>query len=161
MGPLHSTITKPHTDTTTDKNNNTCTAGRMCNGASRICVTVMTTIAAFAPLLFIKGQIGDFMRVLPIVVLAALTVSLMEALVILPAHLAHIKTGPKVTNLTGWRRVLRRLAEAPDRLMQGKLVDFYERLLRVALKWRYITLSLAFSTVVLSSWLPFPAPTPH
>ncbi|HAA51043.1 MAG TPA: hypothetical protein DCE43_15105 [Planctomycetaceae bacterium] len=115
-----------------------------------VCVTVMTTIAAFAPLLFINGQIGDFMRVLPIVVLAALTVSLMEALVILPAHLAHIKTGPKITNLTGWRRVLRRLAEAPDRLMQGKLVDFYERLLRIALRWRYITLSLAFSTVVLS-----------
>jgi len=115
-----------------------------------VCVTIMTTIAAFAPLLFIRGQIGDFMRVLPIVVLAALTVSLMEALVILPAHLSHIKTTPKALGLTGWRRVLRSLTSAPDRMMRGRLLDFYERLLRVALKWRYITLSLAFSTVVLS-----------
>jgi multidrug efflux pump subunit AcrB len=110
----------------------------------------MTTIAAFAPLLFIQGQIGDFMRVLPIVVLAALSVSLMEALVILPAHLSHIKIAPKRAELRGWRRVLGSLAAAPDRMMRGRLQDVYERLLRVALRWRYITLTLAFSTVVLS-----------
>ena len=115
-----------------------------------VCVTIMTTIAAFTPLLFIRGQIGAFMRVLPIVVLAALTVSLMEALVILPAHLAHIKTTPKGGDLKGWRRVLRSLTSAPDRMMRGRLQDLYERLLRVALRWRYITLTLAFSTVVLS-----------
>ena len=116
-----------------------------------VCVTIMTTIAAFAPLLFIQGQIGDFMRVLPIVVLAALTVSLVEALVILPAHLSHIKTtSPSATKLSGWRRVLKSVAASPDQLMRGRLQDFYERLLRVALKWRYVTLALAFSTVVAS-----------
>ncbi len=52
-----------------------------------VTVAILTTIGAFAPLLFIKGQIGDFMGVLPIVVLSALTVSLVEALLILPAHL--------------------------------------------------------------------------
>ncbi|MFP6702657.1 MAG: efflux RND transporter permease subunit [Planctomycetaceae bacterium] len=115
-----------------------------------VCVTIMTTIAAFTPLLFIRGQIGDFMRVLPIVVLAALTVSLMEALVILPAHLAHIKISPKNDQATGWRRWLKSLATAPDRMMRGRLLDWYARLLRVALTWRYITLTLAVSTVVLS-----------
>jgi len=115
-----------------------------------VCVTIMTTIAAFAPLLFIRGQIGDFMRVLPIVVLAALSVSLMEALVILPAHLSHIKLSPQGSELGGWRRLLRSLAAAPDRMMRGRLQDAYERLLRVALKWRYVTLTFAFSTVVLS-----------
>ncbi len=115
-----------------------------------VCVTIMTTIAAFTPLLFIRGQIGDFMRVLPIVVLAALTVSLMEALVILPAHLAHIKISPKNDQATGWRRWLKSLATAPDRMMRGRLLDWYARLLRVALTWRYVTLTLAVSTVVLS-----------
>ena len=47
-----------------------------------------TTIAAFVPLLFIEGRIGDFMSVLPIVVMCALAVSLVEALSILPSHLA-------------------------------------------------------------------------
>ena len=114
------------------------------------CGTILTTIAAFAPLLFIRGQIGDFMRVLPIVVLAALIVSLMEALVILPAHLAHIKQSPPAEGLVGWRRRIRSLAEAPDRLMRGQLQDWYESLLRVALRWRYVTLTLAFTLVVLS-----------
>ncbi len=55
-----------------------------------VTVAILTTIGAFAPLLFITGQIGDFMGVLPMVVLCALSVSLCEALVILPAHLSHI-----------------------------------------------------------------------
>ncbi|MCH7527811.1 MAG: efflux RND transporter permease subunit, partial [Planctomycetes bacterium] len=50
--------------------------------------TIITTIVAFAPLLFIKGVIGDFMGVLPVIVMCALIVSLFECLSILPAHLA-------------------------------------------------------------------------
>ena len=62
-----------------------------------VIVAVLTTIAAFAPMLFIKGTIGDFMGELPIVVMAALGVSLIEALIILPTHLRHLPTpeGPR------------------------------------------------------------------
>ncbi len=49
---------------------------------------VATTIAAFSPLLLIPGAIGVFLGVIPQVVIFALLVSLLEALVILPSHMA-------------------------------------------------------------------------
>lgn len=53
-----------------------------------VVIAVATTIGAFFPLMFIEGRIGDFMGVLPIVVMSALGISLVEALMILPCHLA-------------------------------------------------------------------------
>lgn len=50
---------------------------------------VLTTIAAFLPLLFLPGLLGDFMRVVPIVVVIALLFSLVEAYWLLPAHIVH------------------------------------------------------------------------
>jgi HAE1 family hydrophobic/amphiphilic exporter-1 len=54
-----------------------------------VVATVLTTICAFLPLGLIDGEIGDFLRVLPIVVACALLVSLIEGLFILPSHMAH------------------------------------------------------------------------
>ncbi len=50
---------------------------------------VATNIIAFLPLLFVPGETGQFFYVLPAVVIAVFTVSLIECLLILPAHLAH------------------------------------------------------------------------
>ena len=47
---------------------------------------VMTTMAAFLPLMLLPGILGDFMRVIPMVVTIALAISLLEAFWILPAH---------------------------------------------------------------------------
>ena len=51
---------------------------------------VLTSIAAFIPLLFIPGGIGDIWRALPIIVIGMLVISLVESLFILPAHLSHL-----------------------------------------------------------------------
>ncbi len=53
-----------------------------------VLATVATTISAFVPLLMMTGILGKFMRVIPIVVSLVLVMSLLEALVILPSHLA-------------------------------------------------------------------------
>ncbi len=53
-----------------------------------VVIAVLTTICAFVPLTMIKGRIGDFIRILPIVASAALLISLVEALWLLPSHLA-------------------------------------------------------------------------
>ncbi|NQT94906.1 MAG: efflux RND transporter permease subunit [Candidatus Omnitrophica bacterium] len=53
-----------------------------------ITTAVITTIAAFSPLLFMTGIIGKFIRNIPTVVIIALLASLGEALIILPSHLA-------------------------------------------------------------------------
>jgi len=48
-----------------------------------------TTVMIFASLLLMKGDLGQIMRVLPIVLISVLTVSLIEAFLILPRHLLH------------------------------------------------------------------------
>ena len=51
-----------------------------------VTTSVMTTMAAFLPLMLMPGILGDFMRVIPMVVTLALAVSLLEAYWMLPAH---------------------------------------------------------------------------
>jgi hydrophobic/amphiphilic exporter-1 (mainly G- bacteria), HAE1 family len=53
---------------------------------------VATTIVAFAPMLFVAGVMGKMFKIFPLAIIAVLTVSLVEVFVILPAHLAHMKT---------------------------------------------------------------------
>lgn len=54
-----------------------------------VIVGVITTIGAFFPLLVAEGGFSEISRQIPIVVIATLTVSLIEAFFILPSHLAH------------------------------------------------------------------------
>ena len=62
-------------------------------GAQRVfwpvVVGVATTLLAFSPLLFTYGVLGQFLSVFPIVAFLVLGVSLLEAFLILPSHLAH------------------------------------------------------------------------
>jgi len=53
-----------------------------------VTASVLTTIAAFMPLMLLPGIIGDFMFVIPFVVTAALLVSLLEAYWMLPVHIS-------------------------------------------------------------------------
>ncbi len=53
-----------------------------------VIATVSTTIAAFIPMLMMTGIMGKFIRVIPLVVSLVLLTSLVEALFILPSHLA-------------------------------------------------------------------------
>ncbi len=65
------------------------------NGTTEVIVpvagTILTTIAAFAPLLFMSGIMGKFMWALPAVVSVALFFSWAESMIILPAHILDIE----------------------------------------------------------------------
>ncbi len=54
-----------------------------------VMASMLTTVAVFMPLLYMAGEIGKVMRVMPLGVITALTVSLVEAFFILPNHLRH------------------------------------------------------------------------
>jgi multidrug efflux pump subunit AcrB len=54
--------------------------------AAPVVASVLTTMAAFLPLMLLPGILGDFMRVIPMVVTIALAVSLIEAFWMLPSH---------------------------------------------------------------------------
>ncbi|WP_420635483.1 efflux RND transporter permease subunit [Candidatus Palauibacter sp.] len=51
---------------------------------------VLTTVAAFTPLLIVPGSMGKFLYVIPAIVIAVLLLSLVEGLFILPYHLSHL-----------------------------------------------------------------------
>lgn len=57
--------------------------------ATPVVTAVMTTMAAFLPLLLTPGLLGKFMFMIPLVVTVALAISLIEALWMLPAHIAN------------------------------------------------------------------------
>ena len=107
---------------------------------------VLTTAAAFLPLLFVSGGFGQMFQVVPLVVLPCLLFSLLESLGILPAHLAH---GRRRDRAGPWRRFQQRIA--------GGLLWFvrkgYEPALEAALRWRYVTAAIGLSTLVLSGGL--------
>ncbi len=53
--------------------------------------TILTTIIVFLPMAFMTGIMGKIMRIMPIVVMLLLFASLIEALILLPSHVAHLK----------------------------------------------------------------------
>lgn len=58
--------------------------------ASPVFATVMTTVFAFLPVVYMEGVMGQFLKVIPITVIFILLFSLFEALLILPSHCAEI-----------------------------------------------------------------------
>ena len=118
-------------------------------GVREICrpviFAVLTTVAAFLPLLFVPGLAGDMFGVIPLVVVPCLLFSLLESLGILPAHLAH----PRRRAGGSWFRFQQRVA--------GGLVwvarSVYEPLLDVALRWRYVTAAIGLATLMLAGAL--------
>ncbi|HGG59466.1 MAG TPA: efflux RND transporter permease subunit [Gammaproteobacteria bacterium] len=59
--------------------------------AAPVTSAVLTTIAAFLPLMLLPGILGEFMKVIPIVVTTALAISLVEAFWMLPVHVQAIR----------------------------------------------------------------------
>ena len=63
----------------------------------------LTTCAIFGGMAFISGDIGQVLKVIPMVLLLTLSVSLIEAFLILPNHLVHSLHKHKETNETGFK----------------------------------------------------------
>ena len=106
-----------------------------------VVTAVSTTIAAFAPLLFMTGIIGKFIRGIPTVLIVALAASLGEALIILPSHLADfIKVKLDADGNP--------IALAKELVWFKKLVAFYTRILNAAIRRKYWVIS-GFAVVLV------------
>lgn len=108
--------------------------------------TILTTIVAFLPVMFMPGTTGLFWWPLPAVVITVLIISLVEALFILPAHLAHSKAPDKKEKTNWLSRVQNNVAGALDRFIQ----KVYKPLLIKSLKHRYLTLVCAISLLTIT-----------
>ena len=115
--------------------------------------SVLTTMAAFAPLLIGSGMMGKFMRNIPIVVCLVLAGSLLESLFVLPAHLARSRLRP-----LGQGKRREKLAA---RWLRAFVAGPYRRLLDFCLRWRYATVALGLGLLLFSvgvftgGWLKF------
>ena len=101
--------------------------------------SVLTTIAAFTPLLLGSGQMGKFMRNIPVVVNTVLFISLLEALFILPCHLFSTLKKKKFSE----PRLI-------PRLLQKFITGPYAKTLKFCLNFRYITLTISLVILLLS-----------
>lgn len=113
--------------------------------AGPVVFSIVTNIVAFIPLLFIPGTTGKFWWPLPAVVIVVLSVSLLEALFILPAHLAH--SSPNTVSAAGhqvhlWQRAF---AKRFNRFVER----YYHAFLDIVLRYRYVTLCLAVALLVI------------
>ncbi len=102
-----------------------------------VTAAVLTTMAAFLPLMLLPGILGQFMRVIPLVVTIALAISLIEAYWMLPAHIhgANIRFD-KPGRVQRWRenflhrlrlgyvRILTRAMRIPKTLLSAMVLLF-------------------------------------
>lgn len=102
----------------------------------------VTSALLFGSLLFMKGDIGQVMGVLPVVLLSVLTFSLLEAFLVLPHHLKHSLEHSHEKEKAKWRQVF------DSNFL--KLRDLFTSFARVAISYRYITVGTAFALLVLS-----------
>ncbi|WP_035387015.1 efflux RND transporter permease subunit [Ferrimonas senticii] len=98
---------------------------------------VLTTIAAFIPMLIITGFLGVVGKAIALVVILCLGFSLVESKLILPAHLAHM-TPPKPGQ--GWGPWVR-FKEAFNRGVQRVIHHGYKPMIGTMMDWRYSVLT--------------------
>jgi len=116
-----------------------------------VVAAVVTTVVAFVPLLYVGGIMGKFISILPVVVIACLLVSLIECLILLPAHLSDLPE-PHDPNRQ-CNPVSRGLDCLHDRISFGLewfVVRIYRPFLDLALRWRYVCLSSALAVLLLT-----------
>ena len=120
---------------------------------------ILTTILAFSIFLFLDGRIGEFFGEVSVVVILTLVVSLVEALIILPAHLAHSKALKKQNNtpkegVAGvFQKVfskLRYINMFGDKIMTWLRDKLYSPVLRFALKYKFLTFSFFIVFLILT-----------
>jgi multidrug efflux pump subunit AcrB len=110
---------------------------------------ILTTVAAFAPMLMVEGVMGKIMAVIPLVVIPCLAFSLIESKLILPAHLAHTTYGDDGSRPGVVQRAHNRVGDG----LQWFIQRVYRPSLAFALRWRYLTVATAAATVILTAGL--------
>ncbi|MEE8551320.1 MAG: efflux RND transporter permease subunit, partial [Gemmatimonadota bacterium] len=116
-----------------------------------VSISIATTIVAFIPYFYFYGVLGKYVWQVAAVVIISLVFSLLEALIILPAHLAHSKAlqdRPKTHSF------LSRLRERTDHAVAFMRDGIYARALKFALvnRWAVSAVMLAVILVTVGAF---------
>ena len=102
----------------------------------------LTSAFLFGSLLLMKGDLGQVLGVLPVVLLSVLTISLIEAFLVLPHHLKHTLTHQREKAPAKWREQF----EARFQRLTHKVGNAAH----FAIKYRYLTVSIALAMLIFS-----------
>ena len=111
--------------------------------APGVIASYLTTICVFGSLMFLHGTIGNLLKVLPVILIATLSVSLVEAFLILPHHLAHAGKDHATRELSPFRKHFEERLEWVRQRIVGRLVD-------KAVQWRYLSIGLMVGFFLLT-----------
>ena len=98
-----------------------------------VITTVLTTIAAFIPMLFMSGILGKFIVSIPIVVIMLLVFSLLESFIILPSHVVHFAR-PDI--------------KFKERRWLVAMEEIYARILNKSIRYKKSTVAVSFLILV-------------
>ena len=108
---------------------------------------VLTTIAAFLPLIMVEGRMAGFFAPIGWVVIFALVCSIIESQFILPSHLAHRTRSEPTTGMSAsWSRFQGRLAG----WLQNVAANHYMPFVHKVLRWRYVSASICLGVLILA-----------
>lgn len=106
---------------------------------------VLTNMVAFVPMFFVPGILGKIFKQIPVVVISVFVISLIECFFILPAHVGHQR--PLQKGFFGW------IYARQQRFSHGfvrLVVHRYGPMLELALRWRYVTMSLGIAILLIA-----------
>ena len=111
---------------------------------------VLTTVAAFLPILLIEGRMGPFFSVIGWVVIICLLFSIIESQLILPSHLAHRRTEGYLFSETrlvkGWIKFQGKFASSLEWFAE----NMYRPSLVKSLEWRWVTWAIATGVLLMA-----------
>ena len=118
--------------------------------AAPVIFGVLTTVAAFMPMILSPGPTGQMFGTIGLVVTFCLFFSLIESQLVLPSHLAHHMSAVERPARPGsigdrWKRLQTLTSESLTKLARA----YYRPALGVALEWRYATVASAISLLLV------------
>ncbi|MEQ8746694.1 efflux RND transporter permease subunit [Pyruvatibacter sp.] len=105
-----------------------------------VLAAILTTVAAFAPILLIGDVIGQMLSAMPLVVMAVMVASLVECFLVLPGHMRHaLEGGMEQSRFHTW--------------FNGHFARFrdgvFKRIVTASFDQRYTTVSIALAALIL------------
>jgi multidrug efflux pump subunit AcrB len=141
------------------------TLDNVVKGARKVAVPatfgVLTTIAAFTPMLFVGGIVGPFFEAMSMVVVLCLVFSLIESKLILPAHLVRAKLDPvdeddlfhpqhKVSLLQKIPRFFLKIQRHVQHGLRSLIYDYYRPAIEKVIDHRGITVTVFASVLIMT-----------
>ncbi len=118
------------------------------SGAQEVAIPVtfgvLTTVAAFVPLLMIEGTRGKIFAQIPMIVIPVLLFSLVETKLVLPAHMKHLNFH-KDTRPNFFARIQHKIADG----LEWAIKNLYQPALAACMRQRYLTLSVFIGTAII------------